>query len=172
MSMHGGRPLRLSLSRWKAFFASVEAPSKVTLWPRFERGDPFNTISMIAAEGYDLLVIGTHGWSERWHIRMGEVAERLVAQPPCTILTVHASDPRTEADEVVPWFPRDRDHTHFTETLFEPSKQPALSQLHVPCPETGATRDVLHCLQCEKYVAGCVAPSAGSFDMVCRKNQR
>jgi universal stress protein A len=52
-------------------------------------GLPFDEIVAAAdAEGADLIVMGTHGRSGLSHLLMGSVAERVVRQASCPVLTV------------------------------------------------------------------------------------
>lgn len=56
---------------------------------RSEAGDPLRTIVMVANEGgHDLIVIGTHGRVGRLHALLGSVAEGVVRNAPCPVLTV------------------------------------------------------------------------------------
>ncbi|MCP5059669.1 MAG: universal stress protein [bacterium] len=41
-----------------------------------------------AAEGVDLIVLGTHGLSGLKHLLLGSIAERVVQKAPCPVLTV------------------------------------------------------------------------------------
>jgi nucleotide-binding universal stress UspA family protein len=52
-------------------------------------GDPFRKILEVAAEdGCDLIVMGTHGRAGRLHGLLGSVAEAVVRNAPCPVLTV------------------------------------------------------------------------------------
>ena len=51
-------------------------------------GDPIREI-VEAARGVDLVVIGTHGFVGRLHALLGSVAEGVVRNAPCPVLTVH-----------------------------------------------------------------------------------
>jgi universal stress protein A len=54
-------------------------------------GDPAKTIIGAAAElGIDLLVIATHGRRGVSHLFLGSVAERVVREAPCPVLTIRA----------------------------------------------------------------------------------
>lgn len=56
---------------------------------RLEEGDAWQVISDLAErEGYDLIVMGTHGRSGLMHVLMGSVAERVVRQSSVPVLTV------------------------------------------------------------------------------------
>jgi nucleotide-binding universal stress UspA family protein len=62
---------------------------------RVEAGDPVRTILDVAAnDGADLIVIGTHGRVGRLHSLVGSVAEGVMRNAPCPVLTV-----RSEAGE-------------------------------------------------------------------------
>jgi nucleotide-binding universal stress UspA family protein len=52
-------------------------------------GDPLRTILDTAGEGpYDVIVMGTHGRSGRLRSMLGSVAEGVVRNAPCPVLTV------------------------------------------------------------------------------------
>jgi len=51
-------------------------------------GDPVREIIDYAREGFDLIVIGTRGGSGRMHALMGSVAESIVRNASCPVLTV------------------------------------------------------------------------------------
>jgi len=52
-------------------------------------GDAVREILRVAAEKHtDLIVMGTHGWTGLTRLLMGSVAERVVRQAPCAVLTV------------------------------------------------------------------------------------
>jgi len=46
-------------------------------------------IEMANSRGVDLIVMGTHGRTGLAHAFMGSIAERVVRQAPCPVLTVH-----------------------------------------------------------------------------------
>ena len=46
-------------------------------------------------EAVDLIVMGTHGRTGMAHLVMGSVAERMLRDAPCPVLTVRAGDPLT-----------------------------------------------------------------------------
>jgi nucleotide-binding universal stress UspA family protein len=53
------------------------------------RGEPVRTIIETARDGhYDLVVLGTHGRVGRLHALLGSVAEGVVRNAPCPVLTV------------------------------------------------------------------------------------
>jgi nucleotide-binding universal stress UspA family protein len=56
---------------------------------RAELGPPPQTICAVAKSGgYDLIVIGTHGRTGLSHALIGSVAERVVRNAPCPVLSV------------------------------------------------------------------------------------
>jgi nucleotide-binding universal stress UspA family protein len=56
-------------------------------------GDPRARIVEIAErDGYDLIVMGTHGRSGRVRALAGSVAETVVRRAPCAVMTVRAAD--------------------------------------------------------------------------------
>jgi len=67
--------------------ARTRLGSRISL--RTEAGDPLRTIVTVAGEGHhDLIVIGTHGRVGRLHALLGSVAEGVVRNAPCPVLTV------------------------------------------------------------------------------------
>ncbi len=76
------------------FLANLSAENRARIAIRVEHGDPVPTILEVAArDGYDLVVMGTHGRTGLSHLLMGSVAEKVVRQAPCPVLTVRlASD--------------------------------------------------------------------------------
>ena len=59
---------------------------------RFVHGDPTEQILELAsAGGADLIVMGTHGRVGRLHSLLGSVAEAVVRNSPCPVLTVRRS---------------------------------------------------------------------------------
>lgn len=51
-------------------------------------GEPVHEIIAYAQDGFDLIVVGTRGGSGRMHALMGSVAESIVRNAPCPVLTV------------------------------------------------------------------------------------
>jgi len=57
-------------------------------------GQPARSIVEQATAGaFDLIVMGTHGRTGLSHALLGSVAERVVQQAPCAVLTVRETDP-------------------------------------------------------------------------------
>ena len=62
-------------------------------------GEPAKTIAdMAARDGFDIIVMGTHGRSGLAHLAIGSVAERVVRYSPCPVLTV----PHRESSPTTP----------------------------------------------------------------------
>jgi nucleotide-binding universal stress UspA family protein len=56
---------------------------------RLTEGNPVKAVLHVAAEVQaDLIVMGTHGWTGLRRLLMGSVAEEVVRQAPCPVLTV------------------------------------------------------------------------------------
>jgi nucleotide-binding universal stress UspA family protein len=68
----------------------------VRLTRRTISGDPLRAI-VEAAHGFDLIVMGTHGWSGRLRALLGSVAEGVVRNAPCPVLTVRDASPGYES---------------------------------------------------------------------------
>ncbi len=67
---------------------------------RFMRGDPAESILRLAdREQVDMIVIGTHGKTGLKRILMGSVAEAIVREAHCPVLTVRQSAENFEAEK-------------------------------------------------------------------------
>jgi nucleotide-binding universal stress UspA family protein len=78
----------------KRLLAELERAESVEVYCRLESGDPCDTIVRVAAEGYDLVVMGTHGRKGLTHLLLGSITERVVRRARCPVLTVRARRPR------------------------------------------------------------------------------
>jgi nucleotide-binding universal stress UspA family protein len=90
-SKHAVADMETAIGRAKAVLAErVSSRSAV--------GEPLRTIlDMAAAESVDLIVMGTHGRVGRLHSWVGSVAEELVRNAPCPVLTVRRSNGEDES---------------------------------------------------------------------------
>jgi nucleotide-binding universal stress UspA family protein len=71
---------------------------------RLEEGEPVSEILAVANQtSADLIVMGTHGRTGLGWLLMGSVAEQVVRQAPCPVLTVRT--PFHEAAPAVEWLP-------------------------------------------------------------------
>ncbi len=71
------------------FLRPFAAPARKRITEHVRSGDPVETIVDVATRGgADLVVMGTHGRSGLSHLVMGSVAEKVVRQAPCPVLTV------------------------------------------------------------------------------------
>jgi len=67
---------------------------------RLMEGEPASTIVQVADETHcDLIVMGTHGRGGILRVLMGSVAEDVLRQAPCPVMTVKATVPLPAADE-------------------------------------------------------------------------
>jgi nucleotide-binding universal stress UspA family protein len=74
---------------WATFLASLPSLAEVT-WEKYTtEGSPVPTIIRAAEEHQaDLIVMGTHGRTGLAHMLLGSVAEGVVRQAPCPVLTI------------------------------------------------------------------------------------
>lgn len=73
--------------------------SGVPIRGRLERGDAVDTILRVAAEETcDLIVMGTHGRTGLSHLLHGSVAEKVVRQAGCPVITLRAVDAKVRGD--------------------------------------------------------------------------
>lgn len=86
-----------------AEYAQEQAGKELDAWLRMMRERGTRGTARIAqggatptilkqAEGYDLIVMGTHGRSGLSHFVMGSVAERVVRRAPCPVVTVRGEE--------------------------------------------------------------------------------
>jgi nucleotide-binding universal stress UspA family protein len=73
----------------KAFLGHLEHRIRSPVRGRLDRGAPVDRILAAAAEGYDLVVMGTHGRTGVAHLLFGSVAEAVVRRAPCPVVTIH-----------------------------------------------------------------------------------
>ena len=81
---HAGRILR----SWLAPYHSRSVP----LHAHLERGAAADTIVHFARQGYDLVVMGTHGRTGLSRLMMGSVAKKVVTLSQVPVLTVHREE--------------------------------------------------------------------------------
>lgn len=85
----------------KSYLEAVEN-NGVRVMARLEEGDLVETIVAVASEGFDLIVMGTHGRTGWSHLVHGSVAEKVVRQAPCPVTTIRVPDPDDRAEEAEP----------------------------------------------------------------------
>jgi len=59
-------------------------------------------LSTLRDEGYDLIVMGTHGRTGLSHVLLGSVAERLVRMAPCPVMTIRSHDEERASEPDLP----------------------------------------------------------------------
>lgn len=65
-----------------------------------KEGDPAAVILDVAAEtGCDLIVMGTHGWKGEARKLMGSVAEEVMQEAPCPVVTVKVPLPKPPSED-------------------------------------------------------------------------
>lgn len=81
--------VRQEVERRLAQVAARDVPEGVAVKTIVARGDAAGEIQRIAKEqGADLIVIATHGWTGWRHLVFGSVAERVLREAPCPVLSV------------------------------------------------------------------------------------
>jgi len=77
------------LGEAEAELEQLQLPDDIRAERRFARGDPAEQILRVANEIHaDLIVMGTHGRTGLERLLMGSVAEQVLRQAPCPVLTV------------------------------------------------------------------------------------
>ncbi|MEK7483856.1 MAG: universal stress protein [Planctomycetota bacterium] len=72
----------------KQFIEALNVPKNVILENHFLHGMIYSKIIDLAKEGYDLIVMGTHGRSGVAHLLLGSVAEKVLRHAPCPVVTI------------------------------------------------------------------------------------
>jgi universal stress protein A len=86
----GGEPVETSLAAWKAEAQRLEAPN-VAL-QRVKGQAEIAIVDHAARSGVDLIVMGTHGRTDREKMLAGSVTESVARNAGCPVLTVHPRD--------------------------------------------------------------------------------
>lgn len=86
--------VRQEVERRLAVVASQHVPADVPTTTIVARGDAAGEIQRLAKErGADLIVMATHGWTGWRHLVFGSVAERVLREAPCPVLSVRCPAP-------------------------------------------------------------------------------
>ncbi|MCC6750378.1 MAG: universal stress protein [Deltaproteobacteria bacterium] len=81
----------------ETFLSGIETDRKPMRRADVVEGGPLDAILERAKSGaYDLIVMGTHGRTGLARVTLGSVAERVVRQAPCPVLTVGGSNAEKE----------------------------------------------------------------------------
>lgn len=76
-----------ALETWRA---EAELRAGKSVRARLLGGDPAREIvRLVGEDGFDLVVVGTHGRTGLRRAVMGSVAERIVREAPCAVLVAH-----------------------------------------------------------------------------------
>ena len=68
--------------------ACAELPPEVRALPVYDKGDAAEQLLAHAAEGLDLLVLGSHGFGPLLRLLLGSVAGRVIRNAPCPVLVM------------------------------------------------------------------------------------
>lgn len=74
------------------FLGRVKLPDGVRVGHHLCSGEPAAAAIKRAGDGYDLMVIGTHGRTGVRHLLLGSVAEKIVRLSPIPVITVPAHE--------------------------------------------------------------------------------
>jgi len=114
IALHVIEPVQMGFSEFNAYVGPDEdtgaamellhtfkAPSpRVTIEHRLLEGSAAAVITETAAEtGADVVVMGTHGRTGLSRLMMGSVAEEVLRQAPCPVLTIRAMPVRVSEPE-------------------------------------------------------------------------
>ncbi len=92
-----------------AFLDGIDAETRAHVTGVFVRfGEPDDEIvDFAAANGYDLIVMGTHGNTGLKHLILGSVTDKVVRKSPVPVLTVRENTDAPDADDDGPVAPDD-----------------------------------------------------------------
>ncbi|MCC6750385.1 MAG: universal stress protein [Deltaproteobacteria bacterium] len=80
------------------FLADLEREGVAGAQGWLESGDVLESIlGLVKREGYDLIVMGTHGRRGLAHLVIGSVAENVVRRASCPVITIHGAPGRSRA---------------------------------------------------------------------------
>jgi universal stress protein A len=94
MEAHGQQPISRVIeadarAETDRFLAGLAPEVRSALVAHVLEGEPSRAITdMAKRDGFDVIVMGTHGRSGIAHLALGSVAERVVRHAPCPVLTV------------------------------------------------------------------------------------
>ncbi len=94
MEAHGQQPISKVIEaeakgETDAFLSTLDPSTRALLKVHVLGGEPARTITEVAKrDGFDLIVMGTHGRSGVVPLAVGSVAERVVRHAHCPVLTV------------------------------------------------------------------------------------
>jgi len=74
--------------------ATDSIPADIGVTIRLERGNPAETILHTAAEGHDLVVMGSHGHSRVHRALLGSVSERVLKASKVPVLLMRSESPK------------------------------------------------------------------------------
>ncbi len=91
--------LREARKAVQIFLEQSDHPN-LALSTRIDSGEPAATILRAAKEGYDLVVMGSHGHSRLHRFFLGSVAQRVVSESPVPVLTLRGPETPVEPASV------------------------------------------------------------------------
>ena len=77
----------------EAFYKTIEGPPIVAKFTILHGHPSKEIINHLDSDNADLLVLSTHGLTGMQRVLMGSVAERLIREAPCPVLTVKNTEP-------------------------------------------------------------------------------
>ena len=90
--------VRQEVERRLAQVAAKNAPAGTKVRTIVGRGDAASEVGRIAiAERADLIVLATHGWTGWRHLVFGSVAEKILREAPCPVLSIRKPAPKPHA---------------------------------------------------------------------------
>lgn len=82
-----------AIEEMDAFLRGFSAAERARIKERLVSGSPVDVVlDLLDREGFDLVVMGTHGRTGISHLLLGSVAERVTRQATRPVLTVRARD--------------------------------------------------------------------------------
>src|SRR5262245_14240243 len=96
-------PVHIDFKELQDKLSKLQGPDPVRVERRLEEGNPAEEIVRVAREApCDLIVMGTHGRRGLGRLLLGSVAEQVLRQAPCPVVTVKAPFPAPAPAPAVP----------------------------------------------------------------------
>lgn len=91
VATHAGTPPPVADLQGILHDTAAELPAELRALPVHEKGDPVMKLIERAAEGVDLLVLGSRGRGPLLRIFLGSVSARVIREAPCPVMVVPRS---------------------------------------------------------------------------------
>jgi len=92
------------LDELKSFYKSVDGPDREASYTVLYGNPSKEILHRLATEDTDMLILSTHGLTGVKRMLLGSVAEKLVREAPCPVITLKGTEPALKS--ISPWYSR------------------------------------------------------------------